>query len=304
MIKRKLRRHIRRSIFRFAGLMMPVVGAMVSAYALGVEPRKVDYNERDMVLPRLKPGFDGYRIIQISDLHFDSWIAAKTMLPQIIERINEYNADLIVVTGDFVSSYPENHIEHLRKNLSMLKAKDGVLAVMGNHDHWYNVGILREMLQDAGLKELRNEVFSIQRDDDYLHIAGIEDHWKGLSDVDAIVEQIDAEHCAILLAHEPDYADISSPTGRFDLQLSGHSHGGQINLPFTGAPWLPRYGEKYPAGHYRIGNMQLYTNRGLGTTMLPIRFNCPPEVSIFTLRSPKVAKATQFPIPHGTKVAV
>lgn len=296
MINRTLRRNIRRSLMLAAGLMMPVVGMMASAYAIGIEPRRVDFNKRNMLLPRLKPGFDGYRIIQISDIHFDSWIAAKTTLPQIVERINALEPDLIVITGDYVSTVPHDEdVEHLRKNFANLQAKDGVLAIMGNHDHWHDVEKLRHMLRDAGVIELRNEVFKIQRGEDVLHIAGVEDHLQGLSDIDLVTEELTGEECAVLLAHEPDVADISAATGRFDLQLSGHSHGGQIYFPFKGAMWLPAQGQKYPNGHYQLGQMQLYTNRGLGTTLLPIRFNCPPEVSIFTLRSPQAAPAGKQP---------
>jgi len=92
------------------------------------------------------------------------------------------------------------------------------------------------------------------------------------------------EGCAILLAHEPDYADISAPTGRFDLQLSGHSHGGQVILPFIGPPILPSYSHKYPVGQYQVGSMIQYTNRGLGTVAPMVRFNCRPEITVFTLR--------------------
>jgi hypothetical protein len=106
-------------------------------------------------------------------------------------------------------------------------------------------------------------------------------------DLQSVIDQIpDEKSSVILLAHEPDFADISAKSGKFDMQISGHTHGGQICLPFLGNLYLPRLGRKYPSGKYHIDKMVLYTNRGLGTSWLKLRYNCPPEISVFTLRSP------------------
>jgi uncharacterized protein len=103
--------------------------------------------------------------------------------------------------------------------------------------------------------------------------------------LDAVLDQLHDNSAAILLAHEPDFADLSAESNRFDLQVSGHSHGGQIVLPLYGPPILPHLGRKYPSGLYQVGNMLQYTNRGVGMARLPVRFNCPPEITIFTLKS-------------------
>jgi predicted MPP superfamily phosphohydrolase len=113
----------------------------------------------------------------------------------------------------------------------------------------------------------------------------VDDVWEGSPRLGLVAPQLPEGDAAILLAHEPDFADSSAGTGKFDLQLSGHTHGGQVVLPFFGPPVLPHLGSKYPSGLYRIGDMYQYTNRGVGMAKLPIRINCPPEITIFQLKS-------------------
>jgi predicted MPP superfamily phosphohydrolase len=113
----------------------------------------------------------------------------------------------------------------------------------------------------------------------------VDDIWEGAPRLDEVTAQLSDNGAAILLAHEPDFADTSAATGRFDLQLSGHTHGGQVVLPFMGAPILPYLGRKYGSGLYKVGEMLQYTNRGVGMARLPIRINCPPEITLFVLES-------------------
>jgi predicted MPP superfamily phosphohydrolase len=113
--------------------------------------------------------------------------------------------------------------------------------------------------------------------------------------MDQVLKRLPEDGAAILLAHEPDFADISARTGRFDLQISGHTHGGQIRLPMIGFPYLPRFGRKYPRGLYKVGNMLQYTNRGVGMVHLPVRFNSRPEITLFTLSSEATIEAPVEP---------
>jgi hypothetical protein len=122
-----------------------------------------------------------------------------------------------------------------------------------------------------------------------LHIAGVDDVWEEHARLDMVLEQLPADGAAILLAHEPDFADESAATGRFDLQLSGHSHGGQVIYPFGGPPILPTYAKKYPVGRYQVSGMIQYTNRGLGMIPPHVRFNCRPEITVFTLSAKREA---------------
>jgi predicted MPP superfamily phosphohydrolase len=144
------------------------------------------------------------------------------------------------------------------------------------------------MVREAGLLDVNNDVLSLERSGAVLNIAGIDDYWEGRTRFDLVMKRLPSTGPAILLAHEPDFADISAATERFALQISGHSHGGQIVLPYWGAPVLPYMGEKYASGRYQVGKMVQYTNRGIGTSRLQLRINCRPEITTFILQSPKV----------------
>jgi predicted MPP superfamily phosphohydrolase len=141
------------------------------------------------------------------------------------------------------------------------------------------------MLRSVGIIDLTNGVFTLTRDGEHLHLCGVDDVWDGDARLDVVIAQLHGDGAAILLAHEPDFADTSAATGRFDLQISGHSHGGQVVLPILGPPRLPYLGRKYPSGLYKVREMYQYTNRGVGMARLPIRINCPPEITLFVLES-------------------
>ena len=242
----------------------------------------VEMNHIHIALPRLSPMFHGYRLVQISDFHLGTWLKY-TDLKHAGELVNEQNPDLIVITGDFVTIKSKKFYSDLVFALGTLHATDGVVAVLGNHDHWSDPGEIRRTLKQIGIKILSNEVFTLERREEKLHICGIDDFLVGRDQLDRVLLKLPEDGAAILLAHEPDFADISAATGRFDLQLSGHSHGGQVILPWIGIPFLPSYATKYVSGLYRVKDMVQYTNRGLGTSELQIRVNCPPEISVFTL---------------------
>src|SRR5574341_27976 len=139
------------------------------------------------------------------------------------------------------------------------------------------------MLSSSGITDLTNSVFTVTQGNERLHLCGVDDVWEGNVRLDQVIDRLTDDSPAILLAHEPDFADLSSKTGRFDLQVSGHSHGGQVVLPFYGPLVLPYLGEKYSSGLYQVGEMFQYTNRGVGMINPPVRFNCAPEITLFTL---------------------
>jgi hypothetical protein len=248
------------------------------------DAREIDCREFDLPLPRLAPAFDGLRLLHISDLHMGTWMNPER-LAGIAALVNAQSADLIAITGDFVSYTVEQPLRELAASLSRLTPREGAFAVLGNHDIWTDPSAVRAMLAGAGITELPNRVHTLRRGSACLHLAGVDNTYEHLDDLPAVLAQIPAEGAAILLAHEPDYADRSAATGRFDLQLSGHSHGGQMNFPLAGPLFLPRYAHRYPRGLYRINGMQLYTNRGLGTTALQLRIRCPPEIAVIRLRA-------------------
>ncbi|NJR57941.1 MAG: metallophosphoesterase [Cyanobacteria bacterium CRU_2_1] len=248
-------------------------------YAYWIEPVWIDIHSVPITLPRLKPEFQNYRIVQISDIHADEWMTTER-LTAIVNRINQLQPDLVAITGDFVTGTPALYANILTTALGQLAPRDLTVAVLGNHDHWSDPDIVRQALEQSSVTNISNAVWTIQRNGTLLHIAGVDDIWTGNDRLDLVLEQLPAEGAAILLVHEPDFADISAATGRFDLQLSGHSHGGQVILPIFGPPKLPPYGLKYPVGRYQIGNMIQYTNRGIGMVTPRIRFNCRPEITL------------------------
>jgi predicted MPP superfamily phosphohydrolase len=237
-------------------------------------------------LPRLARTFHHYRIVQISDIHMGSGMTPER-LAHIVDLVNAQQPDLVVITGDFVTTQPiAPHLPPLHKQLGRLRASDGVMAVLGNHDHHCDPAAVRGLLAQSNIIELSNTHHTIRRGVDALHIAGVDDHYFGQDRMDELLESLPADGCAILLAHEPDYADISTATGRFDLQLSGHSHAGQIAPPGIGMVYLPKHCRKYPVGRYQLGRMIQYTNRGLGTVIIKVRIGARPEITTITLESP------------------
>ena len=235
-------------------------------------------------IPNLDPVFNGYRIAHISDIHLGQWISAKR-IEGVVNLVNKQKPDLVAITGDSVSYVVNEPVLDMLRYLRNLKPNDATVAVLGNHDHWIGAEEIREVMDEIRIIELENDVYTIERGDASLYIAGVDSITLEKHDLDAVLRKLPETGPAILLAHEPDFADVSAATGRFSLQLSGHSHGGQMIIPGLGTPFRGYKFRKYPLGEYKVGNMVQYTNRGLGTNVFWIRINCPPEITILTLQS-------------------
>ena len=254
-------------------------------YARAVEPYRLRITEVPVLIYDLAPAFDGYRIVHFSDIHMDGRGMTRQQLAHIVATVNAQQPDLIAFTGDFATSGRTFPLEDLTVPLSALCAPDGVVATLGNHDHHRFAGLVRYVMHSSDILDLSNAVHVIRRGNASLHIAGVDSMLWRKSRLDLVLEQLPDDAVTILLAHEPDFADISSPTKRFALQLSGHSHGGQIRLPLLTRFALPIYGQHYSRGTKQVGEMVLHINSGVGTVGLPLRFNCPPEITVITLRS-------------------
>ena len=279
-------RGIYRRVLLGAALGVLLLGGLV--YVRKVEPEDVEIVPVSLVLPRLDAVFEGYRIAQISDIHADGWMTPGRVL-SLVNLVNAEAPDLVAITGDF-ATYSRfrsliRHASRLIAPLRRLQATDGVVAVLGNHDHKTDARTVRRVLAASGVIELHNAVLTLRRGGESLYLCGVDDLKEGTPRLDRALEGLSEEGAAVLLAHEPDFADESAATGRFDLQLSGHSHGGQVGVPLLRYPFLPKLSRQYPTGLYRVGDMFLYTNRGLGAHPR-FRFNCRPEITVFTLRSP------------------
>ncbi len=213
-------------------------------------------------------------------------------LEGVLSAVSSLSPDVLAITGDLTLGHfrrsrqeDQERYADLIKVLSTHTGEYLTVGAMGNHDYWVDPFVMQEIFQKGGVMDLSNAVHPLKNGGESLYLAGVDDIWYERDRLDLVTEQIPKDECAILLAHEPDFADDSVATGRFDLQLSGHSHGGQIVLPFIGAPVLPRLAKKYPQGLYRVGDMFQYTNRGVGMIPPYIRFNCRPEITLFTLES-------------------
>ena len=187
-------------------------------------------------IPDLDPAFNDYRIAHISDIHLGQWISAKR-IEGVVNLVNKQKPDLVAITGDSVSYVVNEPVLDMLRFLKNLKPKDVTLAVLGNHDHWMGAKEIRRVMDESKIIELENDVYTIKRGDAMLHIAGVDSITLEKHDLDAVLRKLPLSGPAILLAHEPDFADESAATGRFSLQLSGHSHGGQMIIPGIGTPF-------------------------------------------------------------------
>jgi len=248
----------------------------------------------EIPLPRLSQPWDGFRIAQLSDIHYDDYFSV-VPLRKSIDIINQQQPDLIVLTGDFVTSpmskprravavRAAKAIEPCVSLLSQLRARSGILAALGNHDVGTDAAHIVDVLEASGIPVLRNRSVPLERDGKRLWFSGVDDILDGKPNLGLALKSIPANEPVVLLVHEPDWADHVAHYP-VDLQLSGHSHGGQVRLPVVGPPFLPQLGRKYPWGLRWIGPLALYTNCGIGTIRVPIRLNCPPEVTMITLRA-------------------
>lgn len=260
------------------------VGFALYRYATDIEPFWVKVEQVPLQLPRLGAAFDGYGIVQLSDLHSEMWHDWRT-LDSAIDRINALAPDLVVFTGDFVDVSMKGMEEELCTRLRRLRARDGVIAVLGNHDYWDDGEAVRAVLAQASVRDVSNAVHTITRGTDSLHIAGVDSVVEVRARLNLTLDALPDDGAAILLVHEPDFALVSAATGRFDLQLSGHSHGGQVRVPFLMDLFLPPLSRRYVMGLYERDGMQLYVNRGLGVSGLHLRLLCRPEVTLLTLTS-------------------
>lgn len=277
-----LRQKIRRWIDRFA-LITIVFATCCYVYGKKIEPNWIEVVPVELAIPHLPQAFDEFKIVQISDIHASELMPAKR-LAKIIKLVNQQQPDAIAITGDFVTKRSDFYAKRLTIKLSQLQSKSAIVAILGNHDHWQKeIAQLKQVLTDSKITLLDNQVYFVERGSQQLAFAGLDDPYWGEPNLPQIIAQLPDNVPAILLVHEPDYIEKSAATHKFALQLSGHSHGGQIKIPFLDPLVLPYGAQKYFAGLNQVEDTITYTNRGLGMTGLPLRFASRPEITVFTL---------------------
>ncbi|MFC7441782.1 metallophosphoesterase [Laceyella putida] len=254
-----------------------------SFYSYWIEPHFIETKKVDIILPRLPESFRDFRICHFSDLHLGDHFKPGDLL-SVAELIQSTNADVICFTGDLFDHQPVGVSKTIRC-LSQLHAPFGKYAVLGNHDNWGNRWDVERVLRKADFRLLENKHVPLRKRGQEIFLAGVDDPWVGKPEIEQALQGIPENACTILLAHEPDFADEYAHYP-VDLQLSGHSHGGQVCLPFVGPIYTPPHSQKYPSGLYQVNSdFQVYTTRGIGMTRFPIRFNCRPEITVITLKS-------------------
>lgn len=280
-----------RKISRRKFLGMAVAGAAVAVAADGVliEPNIPKVVRKEIALRRWPERMAGFTIALLSDFHYDPYFSVHP-LRAAVGIVNDLRPDLIVLTGDF-ASVPlignhltgARHVEPCAQMVGQMRAPYGLSAVLGNHDMDTDPSRVTTALRQNGIRVLRNQSLPVEKEGSRFWLAGIDDLLGRTADLSATLHGIPSDEATVLLAHEPDYADYvaSHPV---DLQLSGHSHGGQIRIPLLPPLYLPVLGRKYIWGKYQIRDLTLYTNPGLGTIAIPVRLNCAPEITLLTLR--------------------
>jgi predicted MPP superfamily phosphohydrolase len=263
--------------------------AGLALYSGEIARHELDVVNRPIAITNLPTAFHGYRIVQISDIHLDEY-TEPFFLEHIVNKVNTLAPDLVLLTGDFITHGALTFIvgvHALHRCAEIITTLTAPLryAILGNHDVSFNGPAVVHALTTHGTPVLVNQYLPIERNGARLWLCGVDDPGTSSPDLNLAVP-VKPDGPVLLMAHEPDYADdvVAHPRGPLvDLMLAGHSHGGQVRLPFLGPLILPPMGKKYPEGHYRFNQMQLYVNRGLGTVGLPFRLNCPPEITVITL---------------------
>lgn len=282
--------HITRRQFLYSAAAAGALAA--SGDGILIEPNLPRLVRQDFALPRLPQHMDGFTIALLSDFHYDPFFSVHP-LRAAIPIVNNLRPDLIVLTGDFVSVPPFGDprkgaaaAEPCAQLLRQLSAPYGTWAVLGNHDNDTDPKRVTGALEAENIRVLANESQAMERDGARFWLAGLNDVFSGDVDLAKALRGVPGGESVVLLVHEPDFADVVS---RYpvDLQLSGHSHGGQIRVPFLPPLFLPPLAKKYYLGTYHVGPLMLYTNAGLGTINIPVRFDCPPEITLVALRARK-----------------
>ena len=280
---------IRSHLTRRAFLLGSGAAAGMALYAGEIARHELDIVQRPIAIRNLPASFAGLRIVQISDLHLDEF-TEPFFLERVIRHVNQLAADVVLITGDFVTLgdstfFDATHSIHRCAEMVSTITCPLRYAILGNHDVGVGAAQVVRALHDNGIPVLVNQFLPIERGSDRIWLCGVDDPATSRPDLDlAIPSHPDGP--VILMAHEPDYAKnvMGHPrAGLIDLMLSGHSHGGQVRLPFGGPLILPPFGRIYPEGYYRLNQMQLYVNRGIGTVGVPFRLNCPAEITVITL---------------------
>jgi predicted MPP superfamily phosphohydrolase len=270
----------RRRFLKLAG-SFGVLG-LVASYPVFIERYIILLNTYRIPVPNLPPAFHGFRIVQLSDVHYGPLVPL-SVVRDVVFRANRTRKDLVVCTGDYV--HERNATEQIDAAwpiLTQLTAPGGVYSTLGNHDHWADTNRSQYWLDRSG-QDLRHKVTPLEKDGQRIWLVGAGDLWEDHRNLDRLLESVPDGDCRIVLAHNPDTADTAFSL-RVDLMVSGHTHGGQVNIPLMGAPVLPVRNKNYSSGlKVSPRGTNVFISRGIGWAVYPVRLNCFPEVGLLEL---------------------
>ena len=255
-----------------------IIGVLFAGYSYFIEPNKLEvtnYTIQDKEL-------SGVKIVFASDFHIKPY--GQKRLEKIVETINKQNPDVVVSAGDFVCGHTEHstmHPQKISEGLAKVKSKYGFYTTLGNHDGWYDRWYIKELLEGVNIKVLNNRNVKLQINGKEIYIAGVEDMMTAFPSIEDALKGTKLP--TILLTHTPDiFPDVPK---NVNLTLAGHTHGGQVRIPFIGPIFTAsNYGNKYAIGLVDENGKKLITTRGIGVSILPFRFNCPPEIVVVEFR--------------------
>lgn len=268
----------------FSLILLTAAGAFVWGFI--IEPDQLIIRQYTIDLPKWPAELRGYRIAAMSDIHAGSPHIDHEKLREIVSAVNSTRPDLVVIAGDFViegilgGSFitPEETAAALKE----INAKNGIFATLGNHDWWYDGSRVRNALVDAGIKVIDNDAARINVNDTDFWLVGLGDLWEGRPDLHGTMTKIPKDVLTIALTHNPDIFTLVP--SQITLTIAGHTHGGQVAIPLIGRPVIPsKYGQRFAVGHIVENGSHLFVTPGIGTSIIPVRFRVPPEISLLVI---------------------
>jgi uncharacterized protein len=244
------------------------------------EAKTLTLEHVEIYLERLPKKLDGFRIVHLSDLHHSPFTSLEH-IELAVKDANGMCADMVLLTGDYIS-HEREYIAPVASVLAKAKSRYGTYACLGNHDHWTDAELVTHLFRGEGINVLVNEGFRCEVRGASFWLCGVDDHMVGKTDVPAALLGSYPDEMKLLLAHNPLIFREAARLG-VDLTLSGHTHGGQINVRSEERKRILRK-RKLKAGLHRRRNSQIYITRGIGTVVVPMRYQCPPEISLLELR--------------------
>ena len=275
--------------WRLAVVVLTATAVGLLGWACWLEPSSLRLMTYDVHPAHCPVALDGMRIVVLADLHVGSPYIGPSKLDQIVRLANTSDPDLILLLGDYViRNVVGGHFvspEEIAARLAPLTAPLGVWAVLGNYDWSFDARRTQKALEDAGIPVLEDRAVPLERRSVGFWLAGVSDHWEGRHDVAMALSAVPADAAVLLFTHNPDiFPEIPARVG---LTIAGHTHGGQVNLPFIGPPIVPsRFGQRYAAGLIEEDGHQLFVSTGIGTSIIPVRWRVPPEISLLVVHAP------------------